>query len=84
MSPPQTEERISIPICRLGTVIYDPHNHSPVHESSVEVEEATNVVAELEAVHGALQWTAKNYDALMFDGGTFACTLIYNTFVRCF
>ena len=51
----------------FGAVIYEPHNHEPVYESSVEIGKTTNNVAELEAVHDALKWTVYNFDTLRFS-----------------
>ena len=48
-----------------GAVIYRPHSHEPVYETSVEIGETTNNVAELEAVHDALQWIVENDKALL-------------------
>ena len=43
-----------------GAAIYAPHSHFPVYESSVEIGETTNNVAELEAIHDALRWIIEN------------------------
>ena len=43
-----------------GAVIFDRLRQLPVYEASVEIGEATNNVAELEAIHRALSWILEN------------------------
>ena len=52
----------------FGAVIYEPHKHEPVYESSIEIGEATNNVAELEAIHDALRWMEHYFSSLTFSG----------------
>ena len=43
-----------------GAVVYAPRSWNPMHTVSDEIGEATNNVAELEAIHKALQWILRN------------------------
>ena len=48
-----------------GVVIFDRLRQMPVYEASVEIGEATNNVAELEAIHNALLWILENARAVL-------------------
>ena len=46
-------------------MIFDRLRQMPVYEASVEIGEATNNVAELEAIHNALLWILENARAVL-------------------
>ena len=49
----------------IGIVIFVPGKREPIHCASVEIGRASNNVAELEAIHYALQWVLDNCNSVL-------------------